>query len=71
MCTLDISKLKIYHDHYGFMQRMFKNKARIYYTHIDSLIYEVECNDTHEVMRQDAHKYFDTKVTFWDYDNKI
>lgn len=60
MCILDISKLKLYDFHYSYMLSRFGDKARVCYTDTDSLIYEVECDDLYQVIRQDAYEYFDT-----------
>jgi len=60
MCILDISKLKIYDFHYKYMKERFGDKAKVCYTDTDSLIYEVECPDLYEVIRDDVQQYFDT-----------
>lgn len=42
------------------MKSRFGDNARVCYTDTDSLIYEVQCDDLYQVIKNDASKYFDT-----------
>ncbi|XP_018048173.1 PREDICTED: uncharacterized protein LOC108687081 [Atta colombica] len=59
MCILDISKVCLYEFHYEYMLPLFRNKCKIMYTDMDSLIYYIECEDVYETMKRDIAR-FDT-----------
>ncbi|KYN44967.1 hypothetical protein ALC56_00619 [Trachymyrmex septentrionalis] len=59
MCILDISKVCLYEFHHKYMLPLFRDKCKIMYTDIDSLIYRIECEDVYETMKCDIAK-FDT-----------
>lgn len=60
MCIFDISILKIYDFHYGYMRSRFEDNARVCYTDTDSLIYVVQCEGVYETIRTDSEEFFDT-----------
>ncbi|XP_066600001.1 uncharacterized protein [Prorops nasuta] len=59
MCVLDISKTCLYEFHYDYMLPTFGSKCKAMYTDTDSLVYSIECDDVHSVMKHDLVK-FDT-----------
>ncbi|XP_076632284.1 uncharacterized protein LOC143347188 [Colletes latitarsis] len=59
MCVLDISKMQLYSFHYDFMAKELPGKCKILYTDTDSLIYELQCEDAYDVMKNNLH-WFDT-----------
>jgi len=59
VCILDISKTCLYeflHDH---MSPLYRDKCKIMYTDIDSLISHIECDDVYETMKRNINR-FDT-----------
>ncbi|XP_070165613.1 uncharacterized protein [Polyergus mexicanus] len=59
MCILDVSKIRLYEFHYEYMLPLYRDKCRIMYIDMDSLIYRVECEDVYENMKRDIDR-FDT-----------
>ena len=48
MCILDLSKMLMYYFHYGYIKRMYGNKAKLLFTDMDSLMYEIEMEDVYK-----------------------
>jgi len=57
MCMLDLSKICLYEFHYEYMFLLYRDKCKIMYTDIDSLIYHIECEDVYEAMKRDIVKF--------------
>jgi len=53
----DISCL--YEFHHEYMLPLYREKCKIMYADIDSLIYNIECDDIYDIMKRDITK-FDT-----------
>ena len=48
MCILDISKTQLSDFHYNYIKKKYNNRARLLFTDMDSLIYEIEAEDTYK-----------------------
>ena len=49
MCILDLSKMLIMYDfHYNYIKKKYDNRARLLFTDMDSLTYEIEAKDIHK-----------------------
>ncbi|XP_026826253.1 uncharacterized protein LOC113562126 [Ooceraea biroi] len=59
MCILDIYKTCLYEFHHEYMVPLYREKCKIMYTDMDSLIYHIECDDVYEQMKHDVAR-FDT-----------
>lgn len=60
VCVLEISKLSMYDFHYGFMLNKFDHECcKLQYTDTDSFIYNIECDDIYELIKENNHR-FDT-----------
>jgi len=53
MCILDISKTCLYEFHHEYMLSLYREKCKIMYTDTDRLIYHIECDDMHDIMKRD------------------
>jgi len=61
MCILVISKTCLYEFHHEYMLPLYREKCKIMYTDIDSLIYHIECDDVYDIMKRDiTNCKFDT-----------
>lgn len=60
VCVLEISKLCMYNFHYDFMLENFNHKeCKLQYTDTDSFIYNIQCDDIYDFIRQNSDR-FDT-----------
>ncbi|VDI48620.1 Hypothetical predicted protein [Mytilus galloprovincialis] len=59
-CILDISKLLMYDFHYGFVRKMYGDKARLLFTDTDSLAYEIQTDDFYKDISPHVEAKFDT-----------
>ena len=59
-CILDLSKTIMYDFHYNYIKPMYKDKAKLLFTDIDSLMYEIETEDFYKDISGDVKNRFDT-----------
>ena len=48
MCILDISKTLMYDLHYNYIKKKYNNRARLLFTDMDSLTYEIEAEEVYK-----------------------
>ncbi len=60
MSILDLSKTLMYSFHYDYVKPKWGNKAALLFTDTDSLCYEIQTDDFHEDIKDDAPEWFDT-----------
>ena len=48
MCIVDLSKTLMYDFHYNYMKKKYGNRARLLFTDMDSLTYEIEAEDVYK-----------------------
>ena len=48
MCILDLSKMLMYNFHYTYIKKKYNNRARLLFTDMDSLTYEIEAEDVYK-----------------------
>ena len=48
MCILDLSKMLMYDFHYNYSKKKYNNRARLLFTDMDSLTYEIEAEDIYK-----------------------
>ena len=48
MCILDLSKTLMYDFHYNYIKKKYNNRARLLFTNMDSLTYEIEAEDVYK-----------------------
>ena len=58
MCILDLSKTLMYDFHYNYIkEKKYGDKARLLFTDIDSLTYEIEAEDVYQDFWDDKNKF--------------
>ena len=57
MCILDISKTLMYDFHYNYIKQKYNDKAKLLFTHTDSLTYEIETSDVYQDFWNDRNKF--------------
>ena len=60
MSILDLSKSLMYNFHYNYITTKYGDKAKILFTDIDSLAYEITTKDFYKDINPDIEKLFDT-----------
>ena len=60
MCILDISKIRMYDFHYGYIKPKYGEKVKLLFTDTDSLMYEIETEDFYKDISPDVQTRFDT-----------
>lgn len=58
--VLELSKLKMYDFHYGYMQSKFKTNFELNYMDTDSFIYTIKTEDFYNDIKPDIAQHFDT-----------
>ena len=48
MCILDLIKMLMYDFHYKYIKKKYDNRARVLFTDMDSLTYEIEAEDVYK-----------------------
>ena len=48
ICILDLSKTLMYDFHYNYIKKKYNNRARLLFTYMDSLTYEIEAEDLYK-----------------------
>ena len=48
MCILDLSNMLMYDFHYNYIEKKYNNRARLLFTDMDSLAYEIEAEDIYK-----------------------
>ena len=57
MCILDLSKMLMYHFHYNYIKKKYGDRAKLLFTDIDSLTYEIEVEDVYQDFWNDKDKF--------------
>ena len=60
MSILDLSKTLMYDFHYGFIKKMYGERAELLFTDTDSLMSEIETEDFWQDISPHLHEWFDT-----------
>ena len=55
MCILDLSKTLMYDFHYNYIKRKHGDRAKLLFTHADSLCYAIETDDVYEDLYRDEN----------------
>ena len=57
MCILDLSKMLMYDFHYSYIKKKYNNRARLLFTDMDSLTYEIEAEDVYKEFWNDKDMF--------------
>ena len=57
MCILDLSKTLMYDFHYNYIKNKYGDSAKLLFTDMDSLTYEIEAEDVHQDFWNDKDKF--------------
>ena len=57
MCILDLSKTLMYNFHYNYIKKKYNNRARLLFTDMDSLTYEIEAEDVYKDFWNDTDMF--------------
>ena len=57
MCILDLSKTLMYDFHYNYIKKKYNNRARLLFTDMDSLTYEIEAEDVYKDFGNDKDMF--------------
>jgi len=57
ICILDLCKTLMYDFHYNYIKQKYKSKARLLFTDIDSLTYEIRTKDLYKDFWKDKNKF--------------
>ncbi len=60
MSILDLSKTLMYEFHYDYVKPKWGDKVKLLFTDTDSLCYEIQTDDVHKDIKNDADKWYDT-----------
>ena len=74
MCILELSKLLMHEFHYDYIKNKYDNKSELFFTEIDSFMFEITTEDVYEDFNSDK-EMFDlsnclTKSKYYDDSNK-
>ena len=74
MCILELSKLLMHEFHYDYIKNKYDNKSELFFTEIDSFMFEITTEDVYEDFNSDK-EMFDlsnclTKSKHYDDSNK-
>ncbi|PFX14418.1 hypothetical protein AWC38_SpisGene21422 [Stylophora pistillata] len=71
MAILDLSKTLMYDFHYNYTKKKYGDKAKLFFTVTDSLMYEIETEDFYKDIAADVEETFDTCNFPKDHNSKI
>ena len=57
LCILDLIKTLMYDFHYNYIKKKYGDKAKLLFTHTNSLTYEIEAEDIYEDFWNDKDKF--------------
>ena len=57
MCILDLSKTLMYNFHYNYIKKKYGNRAKLLFTDINSLTYEIVAEDVYQDFWNDKDKF--------------
>ena len=57
MCILDLCKTLMYDFHYNYIKKKYNNRAKLLFTDMDSLTYEIEAEDVYNDFWNDKDKF--------------
>ena len=57
MCILDLSKTLMYEFHYNYIKEKYGDRAKLLFTDMDSLTYEIETEDVYQDFWSDEDKF--------------